>query len=243
MITLTKVEKFRNSIFIGLQNDGVTIAEKYDLVTLKLNDGVSKIKTNILKLNEVYALARKNGNTEVIEELDEKRDKALIGIKGLTEAFLNHFNILKVNAAKNILIAYEKYGKRIDKLSYLAETEAVRSFVNDFDTDTTLKANATLLDITDWILELKTANEDFNSVYLNRNKELAEQPDQNLKNLRKPAFDDFNSFYNLVSAYNTINPNTDYAKLLSELNELLLKYNATVPKSKPKTEVVVPPQK
>jgi hypothetical protein len=47
MITLTKVEKFRNSIFIGLQNDGVTIAEKYNLVTLKLNDGVSKIKTNI----------------------------------------------------------------------------------------------------------------------------------------------------------------------------------------------------
>lgn len=236
MTTLTKAERFRNGIFIGLLNDGVTIAEKYNLVTLKLNDGVSKIKSNILKLNELYALARKNGNTEVLEELDERRDKAIIGIKNLTEAYLNHFDNLKVNAAKNILIAYEKYGKRIDKLSYLAETEALRSFINDFDIDSALKANATLLNLTDWLLELKAANEDFNSVYLNRNKELAEQPDQNLKNLRGPALEDFTLFYNLVTAYNTINPNTDYAKLLAELNELLIKYNSTVPKYKPKTE-------
>lgn len=236
MTTLTKAEKFRNSIFIGLLNDGVTIAEKYNLVTLKLNDGVSKIKTNILKLNELYALARKNGNTEVLEELDERRDKAIIGIKSLTEAYLNHFDNLKVNAAKNILINYEKYGKRIDKLNYLAETEALRSFINDFDTDTKLKGNATLLHLTDWLIELKAANEDFNSVYLNRNKELSEQPDQNLKDLRGPAIEDFTLFYNLVTAYNTINPNTDYKKLLNELNELLIKYNATVPKYKPKTE-------
>lgn len=236
MTILTKAERFRNGIFIGLLNDGVTIAEKYNLVTLKLNDGVSKIKSNILKLNELYALARKNGNTEVLEELDERRDKAIIGIRSLTEAYLNHFDNLKVNAAKIILIAYEKYGKRIDKLSYLAETEALRSFINDFDTDVTLKANATLLNITDWLLELKAANEDFNNIYLNRNKELAEQPDQNLKNLRGPALENFTIFYNLVAAYNTINPNTDYAKLLAELNELLIKYNATVPKYKPKTE-------
>jgi hypothetical protein len=58
--------------------------------------------------------------------------------------------------------------------------------------------------------------------------------------LKKPAIDNYNSLMNLVSSYNTINPNTDYKKIVDEVEELVIKYNANIPTpvAKPKA----PPQ-
>jgi hypothetical protein len=239
MITTAKANNYKNSAFIGFLNDTVAIAEKYNVATLKLTTEVAQIKTSILALNNVYAIAKKNENTETLENLDGARDFALIGIKGLADAYLKHYDPLFVNAAKGIINTFEKYSKRIDKLTYLSETEAIRSLVDDLETDTNLIAHATKLNITDWIQELKTTNTQFNTIYLGRNKEFAEQPDQNLKDLRTPAMEQYSKFVNLVNANNIITPNIDYQKILKEMDELVLKYNATVPKTiKPKT----PPQ-
>jgi hypothetical protein len=82
-------------------------------------------------------------------------------------------------------------------------------------------------------------------VYLTRNTELAEQPDLNIQNLRTPANQNFEALIALVTAYNTITPNADYKKILDEVEELIIKYNATIPTPKPrpkKTETPVTPE-
>ncbi len=89
--------------------------------------------------------------------------------------------------------------------------------------DTALKK----LHLTEWVQELKTANNEFNNVYLNRNKELAEQPDQNIKDVKIPAIEHYKRLINVLKAFRTINPQGDYDKILKEINELVLKYDLT----------------
>lgn len=116
--------------------------------------------------------------------------------------------------------------------------------MQDFTNKTDVANALGLLNLNDWVNGLRTANEEFNTVYLSRNKELAEQPDLNVYSLRAPAYQNFDALIALVNAYNTITPNADYKKILDEMEKLVVKYNATIPTPKPrpkKTETPVVP--
>lgn len=106
--------------------------------------------------------------------------------------------------------------------------------VNDFETKTEVASALGLLNLNDWVAELRAANEEFNTVFLSRNTEFAEQPDLNIYSLRAPAYQNFDALIALVNAYNTITPNADYKKILDEMEELVVKYNATIPTPKPR---------
>ena len=245
MKTITKLNNYRNVAFIAFLKDTSTIVSKFNAKTLKLDVALAKLSTDIAAMDAIFGTAKGNANTELIEELDARRDAAITGIMYLAEAYTKHFEPAQQDAGKLILSTINNYGKRIYKLNLLAETEVLRSLVTDFETKPEVANAINQLNINNWVEELKTANNEFNTVYLTRNTELAEQPDLNIQNLRTPANQNFEALIALVTAYNTITPNADYKKILDEVEELIIKYNATIPTPKPrpkKTETPVTPE-
>lgn len=226
MKSSSKLAYYRNGLFIGFLTDLVSITDSFDMKLLRLEDVVDKLRQNTIALKELYVIPRKNGNTEKLEQLDVKRDLAMQGVQGVAEVYLKHYDDTFVNAAKNILIAIYKYDKRIDRLSYLLESENIRNLITEFETISSLKDAIAKLHLNDWVAELKTANNNFTAIFLTRNDELSEQPDQNLSSLRTPAIENFKNLEELLFAYNKITPKADYEKLIKKLDELKQKYDA-----------------
>jgi hypothetical protein len=235
-----KLINYRNAAFIAFLKDTKSICEKFNTITLKLDGELAKLSGSIVALDNVFGIAKGSASTDTIENLDARRDNAFTGISFVADAYTKHFETEYREAAKLIAATTDKYGKRIASLNYLAETETLRSLLSDFENQNNVRAAIVKLNLTEWVNELKAANTEFNQVYLSRNKELSAQPDQNVQDLKKPAIENYNSLMNLVSSYNTINPNTDYKKIVDEVEELVIKYNANIPTpvAKPKT----PPQ-
>lgn len=241
MNTTPKLSNYRNASFIAFLKDVVSISNKFDPTALKINKEVAAINTLLVQLDSTYATARANGNTENLESLDTRRDMALIGITTLAEAYQKHYDTAVSEAARSISIIIAKYGKRLPKQSYLVETEAIRSIVNTFETDAKAMAAITKLKISDWVTELKNANTAFNALFLVRNQELSEQPDENMRDLRQLATESYKAFVKVVIAYDTLSPDGDYTKILEQVEQLVAKYNALVP-GKPTDEPTTPPK-
>lgn len=223
-----KLNSYRNASFIAFLKDVITISNKFNPKTLKIDVELTAISVRLRQLDSIYAAAKANGNTESLESLDARRDAALIGITAVAEAYQKHYDPSVSEAGRTITLIIAQYGKRLPWQSYLVETEAIRSLVNTFETDAKASAAINTLKLNDWVMELKNANIDFSNLYLVRNQELSEQPDENMRDLRQLATDSYKSFVRLVSAYDTLTPNSDYAKILDQIEQLIAKYNALV---------------
>ncbi|MEA5401659.1 DUF6261 family protein [Arcicella sp. DC2W] len=91
-----------------------------------------------------------------------------------------------------------------------------------FENDVIVSTALSKLHLTAWGQELKTANVEFEEVFQLRNKELTSQPDQNVKDVRNAATENYRRLIDVLKAFNTINPNGDYDKLLKEINGFVL---------------------
>jgi hypothetical protein len=230
-----KLTRYRNSEFIQYLRDTVTIFKAFDLKGLKLDSFVNNIEANIGELDKVFVIASKNGNTDALEIADARRDDAVIGIRTVAVGFERSHQENIRTAAKTILALMDKFGTGIAAFGHIAETNAITSIVKEFETVQQATDAANTLNISEWVQELKLANLSFNEIFIVRNKDLADQPDQNLKELRTPAMASYNNLINKTEAYFSITDKAEYKDLLNQINTIVLKYNASVPKQVPKT--------
>lgn len=225
MITSPKLSNYRNASLISFLNNVVSACNDYDKEALKINTEVAKIATDVQSLEALYSLAKKSANSESIESLDARRDAATLSIQGIAECYSKHYEQDYRDAAKVILNTFSKYGKGIARQAYRDQTATLQRLVNDFENDVTVSTALSKLHLTAWGQELKTANVEFEEVFKLRNKELTSQPDQNVKDVRNTATENYRRLIDVLKAFNTINPNGDYDKLLKEINGYVLKFN------------------
>lgn len=243
MNSKAKLLRYRNSEFIQFLKDTVKIYKAYDLKTLKIQALVVDVENSIAKLESVFTIARKNGNTELLESLDARRDRAIIGIKTLAEAYENHFDQSTVNAAKVLLILMNKYGSGIAYFNYIDETNTISNIVKEMQSETKAVSAVTLLNISTWVNELEQANTAFNNLFIERNKDISEQPDQNLKNLRNPVLKQYELLVEKTSSYLSVTDIPEYKAILDQMETIIVKYNDGVPKANLKpTAPKAPPQ-
>jgi hypothetical protein len=233
----SKIINYRNKECIQYLKDVVSIYSAFDLTALKLKTFVDQLEARNTLLEELFEIAKKSEKTETLESIDERRDRAIVGIRKVADGFSTYFEADKETAGKLVITHIDKYGKNLYRLNYLAETTALTSVVNDLDTDTAAKAAVTLLGLTAWVAELKDANIDFNTLYLARNTDLANQPDQNLLTARLESYPVFDLLMEKTASYYSAFGNPEYKTIIDQMNEITLKYNETVPKrvAKPKT--------
>lgn len=230
----SKIKDYRNKESIQYLNDTVSIYKAFDLKALKLDGFLTPLEKGNATLNQLFEIAKKNENTETIESLDERRDNAIVGIRKVADGYQNHFEQTTAQAGKLIVSHIDKYGSRISKLNYLAETTAINGVVSDMETDAAVVAAVALLNLSTWVAELKQANIDFNKMYLLRNTDLASQPDQNIRDARVGIYPIFDLLMEKTASYYSAFEKKEYKTILDQMDELSLKYNESIPKTIPK---------
>lgn len=222
--------RLRNSEFIRFAKDVVTVCNQNDPPVLKIQDQVVQFGGTIDELKRLFKIAQGNVLTAELQAIDERRDKALIGIRLDAESKMYHYNPETVSAAQLVLAAYDKYGKGLHRLNYYAETEVVESLTDDFATEEKLAQALRFLNLNDWVAELDAANRLFNQTFIARSGSNAAKPDGNLLKQRAVCIEQYDVLARHIMAHHTLSPSKAYDKLVLELNDTIEGFNLLVAK-------------
>jgi hypothetical protein len=228
MIDIVLLRQLRNSEFIRYHKDVLTICNAASPATLGIAEQVTALQTAVSPMDELFVKERGSLVTPELEALDERRDNALNGIKAAAEAYTYHYETALSGAGKQIISVFNRYGSNLAKLNYLAETEVIVSLADELANDGDLNTAMRTLRLEGWLQELATANQQFNSRFLNRNSEYAAQPVGNLLEKREAAIEAYRQLAAHIAAHATLTPSEVWSKLVAEINSLAASYNEVV---------------
>ena len=228
MITKIALTRLHNPEVMGYGTDFIAIVKKSGLAQPALTAATALFEASINALKNVYAKEKGSPLSIQVEQQDERRDKAITGIKLTCEAQLRHFTAANVAAADVVLRCMAKYSPNIAKESYLKETEMLRNLVVDFEAAGAVKDALALLGLTAWVAEMKDANEQFNTVYLARNAEISQGPQSNATDMRLPVREHYEGLIKVIAALETLDPSPALEGMVKEANGITAQYQLLI---------------
>ena len=217
---------------IAFGPDLVQIITPFDPAAFGLTNALTRFTDQWARLNPFFKDSAGSVHTDDLTDLDSVRDSDLNGIKAMAKAYLYHRNAAKVDAAQLILNAMDGFDKNIPKQVMVVQTKTVTELVKVFETDVAVKAALVLLGLTEWVAPLKATNEEFNTIFLTRTREDGDKPDGNFL-AEKPAAElALLNLLKVIDAKNTLDPDPKLDQMMSQINELISKYNQVVAQRK-----------
>lgn len=196
-----------------------------------------KLNSFVLKTGELESLYKKALASEKTQELlaiDEKRDNAVNGIYYFLLGHSYHFDPIKKQNAQTMIANMMLYGSGIARLNYQAETATINNLIRDWESKPELITAITAFQLNDWVNELKTANEDFNTKYLSRPQEYGEANPETIKLKREEVSTAYYALRDRIDALHLLveTPPSPYGTVINQLNALIDQYNALLLKRK-----------
>ena len=226
-VTTALFGNYRNGEYLQFMKNVLTIYQKFDLDALHLTSRVQVLTDSTASMNEVFMSITAHELTPELQLLDQRRDKALIGIRLYLDCMTYKEQDTVVKAAQLLQANYFSHGDRIEKLSYQQETAVTDALLNDWATNPSLVAAQTTINITDWVALLKELNTQFNQLYVNR-AQTTLKPGQieEKRTQMRTAYDEL--ALDTMSYARIAKDKTSYLEIIDDLNGLIGDYNQSV---------------
>ena len=220
--------KFKNLEIIQYLTQVLDMVNKVDINSLLLTEPVNALNVKLATLQEVYKQTQGSSITKELQEIDARRDNAIIGIRGVISSYLYHYTPNVVIAAEQLLATIDKHGVGIARRTYNEQTGIINSILKDIEKENVLTEAVTTLQLTTWINELKDANTVFNTKFVERVEETVVNPTVNFAGLRLEAITMFQGLTDYVKAYDTLTDNPVYKEILDKVDSLTISYHQTI---------------
>ena len=226
-VTTALFGNYRNGEYLQFMKNVLTIYQKFDLDALHLTSRVQVLTDSTASMNEVFMSITAHELTPELQLLDQRRDKALIGIRLYLDCMTYKEEDTVVKAAQLLQANYFSHGDRIEKLSYQQETAVTEALLNDWATNPSLVAAQTTINITDWVALLTELNTQFNQLYVNR-AQTTLKPGQieEKRTQMRTAYDEL--ALDTMSYARIAEDKTSYLEIIDDLNGLIGDYNQSV---------------
>lgn len=121
----------------------------------------------------------------------------------------------------------ELYGSGISRLNYQAETATLNNIIRDWENKPELIDAISSFNLSPWVNELKTANEEFNTKYLSRTQEYGDASPETIKLKREETNVAYYALRDRIDALHLLveTPPSPYATVINQLNALTDQYN------------------
>ncbi len=228
MIQAIDILRLRNPEYIQFSRNFLTIVSLNNPTTLKVQPEYDAFDGVIKEIEALFKTDQGSNITPIIEALDVRRDTAIGGIFKYIDACTSHFNDAKKQAADVLMSQLKVYGTAtsVATASLPAETAIITSLVTDFTAKPDFAAAIAALTLTDWVTELKTANELLAQKYIERTVELGGNNPNTLKDKRTEANLLYYALRDMLAAQATVAKSAaPFAKTISEVNALVDQYN------------------
>lgn len=222
------LNRYRHSEYLQYMKDILQLLNDQDLEVLQLTNQKNTLEPIVNQIDEAFIKGQGSTLTQEIITLDDRRDRAIIGLRGIVSANTYHFEEAQQLAAKALMANIAAHGDNIARLSYQEETAVLDSIVKDWEGDSELSAAVQLLGVGNWLAELKTANQAFSQKYLERVNETAASDAANIPTLRGEATEAYRTLVNHIQAHATLSALPAYNTILSQIDVLAEQYNQVV---------------
>lgn len=216
---------FKNAETVQFSDNILSILTANDPAALKVEIQVSLLDERFSALKKLFILDQGNAITKEIQDLDGRRDDALIGINANVDSYQKHYDEIKRKACEALRKLLDKHGRDLYKRSYPEETAGIRSMINEIETATSLTEAVATLGLTEWFAELKVSNDLFDTKYLERNEAYADAPKEKFAEVRKQTEAAYLDLVMHLSAHAVINPSDIYDRVIAQIDHLVESYN------------------
>lgn len=227
-LTIPALRHFKNGEFIHFMKQTVSACNKNGADALQLKPQVGVLEAYLPQFDDHFTLDRANALTADIEALDNRRDRAVTGIRLNAESYFFHHEESKAKAGNLLMAIFDKHGKNITRQHYNLETEIITSIVDDCTKLPEPAAAVATLGLQDWLRELASANTAFEEIYMNRSDNKAGQPVGKLPELRLAAMESYRQLTDHIFARMVLTPAPAFDTLVDKLNEVTDVYNQVV---------------
>ena len=216
MILYFNLTKLRLMNFYQVMTNVQLFLSQEDLETLKLKDAAKVFDEKYKAFDAAVQPMRGDVDTKELNKLDERRDKALMGLYGHVRVFTGFPEEAKATAAQQLQAILLKYDKAPQTKPLREETAIVSNIVSDLEV-ADAKAKLTLIGAEKWLDELKDANKKFEAAYnarTQRNMDLVGQT----KEKRIALDDEYRRLAHTINALATLGGEAPYKRLMSSIN-------------------------
>ena len=216
MILYFNLTKLRLMNFYQMMTNVQLFLSQEDLETLKLKDAAKVFDEKYKAFDAAVQPMRGDVDTKELNKLDERRDKALMGLYGHVRVFTGYPEEAKATAAQQLQAILLKYDKAPQTKPLREETAIVSNVVSDLEV-ADAKAKLTLIGAEKWLDELKDANKKFEAAYnarTQRNMDLVGQTKE-----KRIALDgEYRRLAHTINALATLGGEAPYKRLMSSIN-------------------------
>jgi hypothetical protein len=179
--------------------------------------------------DEAFLFIRKSSLTVKLSEYDFRRDQSVIGITHVVNGFTHHFRPEIADAAARIHIILDSYGN-IARKSYDKETADITSLVQELRGP--YAHDVEILNLREWLDELDTTNQEFDSMRKERYTESAEKPEVRMKNVRVDIDKVYRMIVGQINTRIAIEGEDKYLPFVKELNLRIDHYKSRIAQRK-----------
>jgi hypothetical protein len=223
------------SIYLhGLRNNRhYRFGGEVEEILLSAGDEILRLKLPLnewlqayVKEGEAQRKYRKSALTEDIREADKKRDITFRGMASLIRAALNHYDAVKLAAAKRLQVVMDVYGN-VSKRSMDEETSALGNLITELLEKHAADVKAMALK--EWITELARLNGVLAELVHRRDTESADRNGPALKTVRLEADEKYRILMQCIESLYFMAESEEekerYAALIRRLNAMIERYN------------------
>ena len=225
MINAIDLRTLRNVEFLRFGADFYGLVNVKDPVVLNIEPQLIAFKSKLDETSQLFKLEQSSPITQELVLLDERRDRAIIGISGTVESYCYHFDGATAQAANLLLTNLNLYGRSVAKMNLPSESGTIDAIVKDWETKPELIDAVEMLGLYAWVTELKTVNQLFEQKYIERTEEYGAANPDTLKSKREETVLAFYELRKFLDANSVLHPSAVYEKLINGLNALIDQYN------------------
>jgi len=209
--------------FYNLFNDTLT---KNDTKKLVIDALATDLKQETTKMEGVFQLEKGSPFSIDLEKLDSNRDSDISGMRIIAKTYsIHHYDPTIVKAAILVNDIFLKYGKNIERLNYVSETQVVKRLVDDVNTDATSKAAFAMLHFTEWFNNLGADNAAFEAKYSTRIYTEATKPTERFPFLKVSCKVKYDAIIKRLNAFIELDTKDVYTQVYKEINSLVKQFN------------------
>jgi Family of unknown function (DUF6261) len=229
MIQKISILRLRNPEILQFVRQLLVIVLGSDPEKLKVGPQMQALQNALTVAERIFKKDVSSPLTDVLVDLDEKRDKLLVGIRTNIDSFTYHFNEETRTAALRLKDHLATFGSNITKENYMRESALINKLVTDWRTKPELSNSVAALNLQLWMKKLDDANELFNSSYLERNKIMGNISGDAFREKKEEiglAYDKL--IARLNSHYDIQDGVEPFATIVRQINELIDKYHLLI---------------
>ena len=241
MMNSIDLQKLRNAEYLQYMKDFSGIINLNNSAQFDIEAKLNAFNTKIGELETLYKKALASEKTQELLLIDARRDAAINGIYYFLLSHTYHFETAKQQNAQVLLDNMALYGSGIARLNYQAETATLNNLIRDWEGKPELINAISEFKLTEWMAELKAANEEFNTKYLSRTQEYGDASPETIKLTREDVNVAYYALRDRIDALHLLveTPPSPYVTIINQLNALTDQYNALLVNRKPDSPDII----